>query len=490
MEVDDLPTTSGSSRAITGGAGLTAPLADVGSGGVGLGYRLEVDRLIAGRVRAGTIAFSEMIAEAVPSHADDLPPAVRVMLDAGMPVVPHGVKLGLGDATPPSPERLRVLAHAVDVLGAPLVSEHVAFVRVGSQEIGHLTPVPRTRASLAVVVDNVRRTMAHLPVPLAVENAAALFDWPHNDLTEAQFLTAVLEQTDAWLLLDLANVAVTAHNTRLDPAALLGALPMERVAYVHVAGGEERDGLRHDTHTHSLWPELLDLVAELASAAPDAPVLLERDGRFPPAHALEAELDLLAAARERGRHGPATTPARERERFGEGRRTIGQQDGPSTDGELAGERTALAERHHSLTAYLVTAGPAPDGFPDAPLLAARAALRQKRRGEVAGRLPALAAALGPTFAVEFDRYADRFPPPSHTGTDVGAFVEALRRHIPSSTLNEAAAEEMLHTVADVDPGRRRLRRLTSVALVRQQHRSGTVWLWRWRSGSRVHVIHR
>ncbi len=476
---------------------LTAPLEGIG-GGIGLGHRLEVDQLIAALMGSGTIAFSEMIAESIPNHVDDLPPAVQAMLEAGVPVIPHGVRLGLGDATPPSTERLRMLARAAELLGAPLVSEHLAFVRAGPQEIGHLTPVPRTRASLAIVIDNVRRATAELPVPLAVENAAALFAWPEDELTEAEFLIEVLERTDVSLLLDLANVVVTAHNCGTDPADTLDRLPMERVAYVHVAGGEERNGLRHDTHTHTIWPEVIDLVTDLARRAPFVPVLLERDGHYPPAHELEAELQFLAEAQERGRRihrNTFTSPARLSVSTGANR---SRRADPAAGDDHALDRDALDRdeleaRHRTLALYLVADGAAPEGFPIEALTAARAALRQKRCGEVAGRLPALAHALGAHFAPHFARYADQHPPPEQTGADVAAFVSAVRHELEASLLTEAAAEEVLRvaaeaqsTVADHDRARSFPR--SPVRVDHLAHRSGTAW--RLQTGARVRFIHR
>ena len=85
---------------------------------------------------------------------------------AGVPVVPHRVRLSLGSAgAAPDPARVGHLAGLAERLGAPLVSEHVAFVRGGGLEAGHLLPVPRTRAALGVLTANVRLAQAGLGVP-------------------------------------------------------------------------------------------------------------------------------------------------------------------------------------------------------------------------------------------------------------------------------------------------------------------------------------
>jgi uncharacterized protein len=120
------------------------------------------------------------------------------------------------------------------------------------------------------------------------------------ELDEAAFLTELLDRTGALLLLDVANLHANARNHGGDPLAFLDALPLERIAYVHVAGGVERDGLYHDTHAHPTPDAVLDLVAELCSRRDPPGVLLERDDDYPPEPELTAELDAIAAAARRG----------------------------------------------------------------------------------------------------------------------------------------------------------------------------------------------
>ncbi|GAA2578294.1 DUF692 domain-containing protein [Actinomadura fulvescens] len=259
--------------------------------GVGIGWRPE----IAGFVKdLPGLRFTEVIAESV--HDGHPQTGLLALRDRGVRVVPHGVRLSLGGAEPVAAERVAHLAWCAEQLNAPLVSEHVAFVRAGGIEAGHLLPVPRTRASLDALTANIRRTQAELPVPLAVEPIAALFDWPDAEYEEGDFLTELVERTGALLLLDVANVYANARNRGEDPAALLDRLPLERVAYCHVAGGDEHGGRYHDTHTASVPGDVLSLVKELCARHRPPGFLLERDGRYPPAAELRAELDAIAGA--------------------------------------------------------------------------------------------------------------------------------------------------------------------------------------------------
>jgi hypothetical protein len=267
-------------------------VAETAAHGVGIGWRPEIAGFVAG---LPGLRFVEVVAESVHAHGD-LPDGLPQLLDRGVAVIPHGVRLSLGGAEPVEPHRVEHLAAVAARLGAPLVSEHIAFVRAGGIEAGHLLPLPRTYEAVDAVVANVERTRAELPVPLALEPIAALFDWPDEELTEAEFLTEILARTDALLLLDVANVYANARNRGSDPLDLLDRLPLDRVAYVHVAGGAEHQGLYHDTHTDAVPQPVLDLVTALCERHRPPALMLERDGDYPPAADLRAELDAIAAA--------------------------------------------------------------------------------------------------------------------------------------------------------------------------------------------------
>ena len=258
--------------------------------GVGIGWRAEIDLTIA---RLPGVDFVEVVAENVDPGA--VPPALRALLDRGLPVVPHGVSLSLGGAEPLDRARLARLAGLAEAFGSPLVSEHVAFCRAGGMEAGHLLPVPRTRAALDVLTQNVAAAQAALPVPLAVENIAALIGWPEDEMTEGEFLTELVDRTGVLLLLDVANLYTAQVNFGADPVAALGALPLDKVAYVHVAGGVLRGGLWHDTHAHPVCAQILDVLAALADRIEVPGVLLERDDAYPSDAELAAELGAIRA---------------------------------------------------------------------------------------------------------------------------------------------------------------------------------------------------
>jgi uncharacterized protein (UPF0276 family) len=264
--------------------------------GLGIGWRPEIALTIDRRPDLG---FIEVIAEDI-DHRHPLPAPIESLRQRGLAVIPHGVTLSLGGAERPDKARLDRMSQLASRLKSPLVSEHLAFVRAGGMETGHLLPVSRTRESLETVVGNVREAQAALPVPLALENIASLFEWPAGDMDEAEFLSEVLVRSDVLLLLDIENVYANALNRGRDPVAFLDRIPLERIAYVHVAGGSVRGGFYHDSHTDDVPTGVLELLTELAARVDLPGVMLERDGKFPPDAKLNTELDAIALAVDRG----------------------------------------------------------------------------------------------------------------------------------------------------------------------------------------------
>ena len=126
-------------------------------------------------------------------------------------------------------------------------------------------------------------------MPLALEPIASLFEWPVGEIDEGAFITELLERTGALLLLDVANLYANARNHGHDPVDRIDRLPLDRLAYVHVAGGVVEDGLYHDSHAHPVPAAVLDLLARVAERVPVPGVMIERDRLFPPVAELDAD---------------------------------------------------------------------------------------------------------------------------------------------------------------------------------------------------------
>ncbi len=227
-------------------------------------------------------------------------------LAAQTPVVLHGVSLGMASAVAVDRKRLEQMARLCDEVQPAFWSEHLAFVRGGGVEIGHLTAPPRTAASIEGAAANLWRARQIVGTTPLVENIATLIDPPGSDRDEFHWLTAILAASDGKLLLDLHNLYANATNFKYDPFRFLAALPPERIAAVHLAGGRWASALDErrwlDDHLHDVPPAVYELLTAVGAHAPQPlTVILERDGHYPPIESLLAELRRARAALAAGR---------------------------------------------------------------------------------------------------------------------------------------------------------------------------------------------
>jgi uncharacterized protein (UPF0276 family) len=271
---------------------------------VGLGWRGELAAGIFEHI--DRIDVLEVIAEDW-LHAPRREAAALAELGRTRPLTLHGVTLGLAGSEPVAAWRLDRMARLVAQVQPESWSEHLAFVRAGGVEIGHLAAPPRTAATVDAAVANIQHAARVVGTMPRLENIASLIDPPASSMGEAAWVRAIVDQAGAGLLLDLHNLLANALNFGLEPLALLHAMPLERVVTVHLAGGRwiAPAGLRArllDDHLHNVPETVFALLEGLARAVPQPlTVLLERDGEYPQFGALLAQLDRARAALARGR---------------------------------------------------------------------------------------------------------------------------------------------------------------------------------------------
>lgn len=278
--------------------------AAVASDRVGLGWRAELAAAILSNL--DRIDVVEVIAD---DYFDAPRARLRALrtLSSQVPVVLHGVGLGLASAAPADPRRLTGMARVVEAVEPDFWSEHLAFVRGGGIEIGHLAAPPRTAATLEGAARNLAAARAAVGTSPLVENIATLIAPPGSDRDEATWVRDVLLASGCDLLLDLHNLHANAVNFGFDARAFLARLPAERITAVHLAGGKwipaGADGRRLlDDHLHDVPDPVYVLLQELGRLAPrPLSLILERDGAYPPISSLLGELDRAREALDRGR---------------------------------------------------------------------------------------------------------------------------------------------------------------------------------------------
>jgi uncharacterized protein (UPF0276 family) len=266
--------------------------------GVGLGLRWDfLDELLEAPQLA--LAFLEVSPENYMRRGGYYPEALE-QLKARYALVTHGLTLSLGAANPPERTYLRDLRREVERLGSPWHSDHLCFSSAGPRQLHELLPLKFSVENARRVAERLEQVQDSLAVPMALENISAYARAGRAEMPEEEFISRVLEQSSARLLLDVNNVYVNARNFGFDARAFISALPLDRVIEIHVAGHSARKpGLLIDTHGTTVSEPVIELLEWTVERTGPVPVLLERDNDVPPLAELLAEVEVLDAAYRR-----------------------------------------------------------------------------------------------------------------------------------------------------------------------------------------------
>ena len=215
------------------------------------------------------------------------------------PIALHGLSLNIGGFAPLDRGLLVAIREFMEAYHCPIYSEHLTYCA----DEGHLydlMPIPFTGEAVRHTAARVREAQDILGRRIALENAS-YYAAPGAEMSEAEFIRAVLEEADCDLLLDVNNIHVNSINHRYDPVAFLSALPLERACYIHIAGHyDEAPDLKVDTHGSDVIEPVWDLLAEAYQLCGPLPTLLERDFNFPPLGDLLAEVGRIRAMQFQG----------------------------------------------------------------------------------------------------------------------------------------------------------------------------------------------
>jgi uncharacterized protein (UPF0276 family) len=256
-----------------------------------------------GRARPAT-GFLEIHAENYLSASPALQAIERLRLDYDFSI--HAVGLSLGSTDGLDEAHLARIVALVERLEPALVSDHLSWSVFGGRYFNDLLPLPYTEEALAVVVRNVQRLQEALGRQVSVENPSCYLGFAQSTLSEPEFLAELVRRSGCGLLLDVNNVAVTAHNLRLDPQDWLAGLASQSIAEYHLAGHAVNDAdgepILIDDHGSRVREGVWTLFDQTVSRFGPRPTLIEWDTDLPPVGVLLGEAERAERALARGGH--------------------------------------------------------------------------------------------------------------------------------------------------------------------------------------------
>jgi uncharacterized protein len=256
--------------------------------GAGLGFRRPFMKDL-DEVLASGLDFMEVAPENWMGVGGKLGRIFR-RLSERMPLVAHGLCLNLGGQRPIDHEFLKSLKAFIAEHGIRLYSDHLSYCA----DDGHLydlMPIPFTDEAVRHVAARVSEVQDSLGQRIGIENVS-YYGVPGAEMSELEFLCAVLDASDCWLHLDVNNVYVNSVNHGYDPRAFLDALPLDRICHAHIAGHwQKSENLIIDTHGAPVIDEVWSLLAHAYQHFGVFPTLIERDFDIPPFAELLPEVE-------------------------------------------------------------------------------------------------------------------------------------------------------------------------------------------------------
>ena len=258
--------------------------------GAGLGLRRSFISQFSGHVPAN-VDFLEVAPENWINVGGRYGRQFRALTEA-CPFVLHGLSLSLGGPTALDRDLVRAIKQLMDLHHIDIYTEHLSYC----SDDGHLydlMPIPFTAEAVHYVAARIRQVQDMLERHIAVENVS-YYAAPGQEMSEIEFLTAVLQEADCNLLLDVNNIYVNSVNHHYDAGEFLNRIPGERITYIHVAGHyRESEDLVVDTHGANVIDPVWALLDQAYRLFGIKPTLLERDFNIPSVDVLLEEVDMI-----------------------------------------------------------------------------------------------------------------------------------------------------------------------------------------------------
>ena len=197
------------------------------------------------------------------------------------PMVMHGVSLSIGGSDPLNFDYLQQVKDLAKRTDARWISDHLCWTGLDGVNAHDLLSLPYTSEAVTHVATRIKQVQDFLERQLLIENVSSYVSYTQSQMTEWEFLSAVAEEADCLLLLDVNNIYVSAVNHEFDPLEYLDGVPKERVQQHHLAGHNDFGDYIIDTHDHDVVPSVWDLYAESVKRFGNVSAMIERDDNIP-----------------------------------------------------------------------------------------------------------------------------------------------------------------------------------------------------------------
>jgi hypothetical protein len=201
---------------------------------------------------------------------------------ANYPTFAHGVATSVGGPDPFRDDYFRILKSLLDTMNCEYFSDHCCYASAGGVEFHDLLPMPFTDEAVRWIGKRAKEVEDRLERPFVLENISYYAHMPTTNMNESQFCTAVLDEYDGGMLLDVNNIYVNSINMKLDPYEILRGMPIHRVKHIHLAGHRVFEDMVLDDHGSAVIPPVWALYREaIKLAGRFVPTMIEWENNPP-----------------------------------------------------------------------------------------------------------------------------------------------------------------------------------------------------------------
>ncbi len=197
------------------------------------------------------------------------------------PMTLHGVGLSLGSCDPLDMDYLRQLKQLIELTQPSWISEHLSWCSIEQYRVPDLLPLPYTQEVIMHVAERIKTVQDFLGQRILIENISSYIQPDHSEMSEWEFINAVLEEADCFLLLDINNLYVNATNHGWSAEYFLQHISADRVKEIHLAGYSLKGNLLFDTHSQPVHEPVWWLYQKSIALLGKIPTLIEWDQDIP-----------------------------------------------------------------------------------------------------------------------------------------------------------------------------------------------------------------
>ncbi len=207
------------------------------------------------------------------------------------PVVMHGVSMSIGSSDPLDWDYLKQVKNLAEKTQARWISDHLCWTGVEGKNLHDLMPLPYTEEAVKHVVKRIQEVQDFLERRILIENVSSYVNYQQSTLQEWEFVSAIAENSDSLILLDINNIYVSSVNHEFNPLDYIENVPFERVYQFHLAGHSDMGDYIIDTHDHDIVKPVWKLYEETLKRVGFVSTMIERDDHIPPLADVLLELD-------------------------------------------------------------------------------------------------------------------------------------------------------------------------------------------------------